>query len=184
MKRTAAIAVIAVALLGACSSEKEATPEASTSVPAAASEYTLLDGSKVEFDRKAALPQEVAADIQARFDAALIEPNIEAYTAALATEAGPDTTTDNFLAFKDEATAVGADTSKYVAGVIRTIQECDNGMEVTWAFASQTASGPIAVAACGSADAKAEAQAAADEYLKDAMGGADAWVLVEQKDAN
>ncbi len=183
MKRTAAIAVIAVALLSACSSEKEATTEASASTPSTASEYTLLDGSKVEFDRKAALPQNVADDIQARFDAALIEPNIEAYTAALATEAGPDATVDNFLAFKDEATAVGSETSKYVAGVIRTIQECDNGMEATWAFASQTTSSPV-VAACGSADAKAEAKAAADAYLKDAMGGADAWILVEQKDAN
>ena len=184
MKRTAAIAVIALGLLGACSGEDEAvTPTPSADVKTDIREYTTTAGEKIEYDRLAELPADMTADLQSRLDGVLYEPDVDAYLAAAATETGAGPDTDNFLAFKGEAAAIGSETGKYVGGIIRVVQTCDEESAVTWGFAPQdmyTAQLPE----CGSTDPKADAHALADKYIQGALGGPNAWVIMEQQSAN
>ena len=172
MKRVAALAVISLAFLGACSStDGDKTPESTSSPSASATdsaedmrEFTLADGTTVEFDRLGELPADMSADIQARFDAVLEEPTAD---------------NDNFGAFKAEAATVGSETGKYVGGLIQVIATCDEADVTTWAFGAQTMSEPF-VAACDAADAKVAAQELADDYIKNAVGGPAAWILITQ----
>lgn len=184
MKRTAAIAVIALGLLGACSGEEEAT---TTSTPTAdvktdVRSYTATDGATIEYDRLSALPAEMTADLQGRLDKVLYEPDVDAYLAAAATEAGAGPDTDNFLAFKGEAAAIGSETGKYVGGIIRVVQTCGEESAVTWGFAPQDMTTPQ-LPECGAADAKADALALADKYIQGALGGPNAWIIMEQSEA-
>lgn len=183
MKRTAAIAVIALGLLGACSSEADTEATPSTTEASAKTdirEYTTTAGKTVEYDRLAELPADMTADLQARLDAVLYEPDVDAYLAALATEDGPAADTDNFLAFKGEAASIGMDTGKYVGGIIRAVQTCGDVSEATWAFAPQDMNS-AQFPECGAADAKSDAYTLAYNYIEGALGGPSAWVILEQK---
>lgn len=172
MKRVAALAVISLAFLGACSSTDGDKTTEPTSTPSASAtesakdlrEFTLADGTTVEFDRLGELPAEMAADIQARFDAVLEEPTAD---------------NDNFGAFKAEAATVGSETGKYVGGLVQVMATCDDADVVTWAFGAQTMSEPF-VPACDAADSKVAAQELADDYIMNAMGGPAAWLLITQ----
>jgi len=189
MKRVAALAVVSLVFLGACSSNDDTDTSANNSSDTASNsnsntktderEYTMADGSKVTFDRLAPLPENMMADVQARFDAVLFEPDVDAYTAAAATDAGPDETVDTVLAFKGLATTLGSETGKYYGGVIRMVTDCDGTPTTTWGFIGQDQTTPTP-SACDSADPKADASAAADSYIVNALGGPDAWVIVTQ----
>ncbi len=187
MKRTAAIAVLALALpiLGACSAQEE--PGAISTTEAGPNqtqnrEYKLADGTTVEYNRLAPLPAEMQADLQARLDSVLFEPDVEAYLAAAATDEGAGPDTDNFLAFKDEANKIGQDTGKYVGAIIRAVQTCGDDSVVSWAFAAQDRNAPQ-FPACDSADPKAEAAELAEQYLPSAIGGTEAWIVLGQKNS-
>lgn len=185
MKRTAAIAALALALplLGACSAQEE--PGAISTTEAGPNqtqnrEYKLADGTTIEYNRLAPLPAEMTTDLQARLDSVLFEPDVEAYLAAAATEAGAGPDTDNFLAFKAEANKIGQDTGKYVGAIIRAVQTCGDESAVTWAFAAQDRNAPQ-FPECGSTDAKAEAAELAEHYIPTAIGGTEAWIVLGQQ---
>lgn len=175
MKRVAALAVISLAFLGACSSTDDNAPK-TTDTPSATQtsdntdtakderEFKLANGETVKFDRLGELPEEMAADIQARFDAVLEAPTAD---------------NDNFGAFKTVAAEIGSETGKYVGGLVEIMTTCDDADVATWAFAAQTMSEAF-VPECGSADSKAAAQELADNYIANAMGGPAAWMLVVQ----
>ncbi|WP_313276953.1 hypothetical protein [Timonella senegalensis] len=184
MKRVAALAVISLAFLSACSSDSDngAKPSDGTdnsTAMADAREYTMTDGSKVTFDRLAPLPENMMKDVQSRFDAVLYEPDVKAYEAAAATMEGAGPDVDNVMAFKGEATKLGSETGKYYGGVVRGVTQCDDASVVTWGFIAQDATTPK-FAACDSADAKAEATDIANKYIVGALGGPEAWVIVTQ----
>ncbi|WP_435299194.1 hypothetical protein [Timonella sp. A28] len=181
MKRVATLALVSLALLGACSTDDGNAADNSASPTAAdPRKYVLEDGTTIEYDRLGELPQNMAEELQGRFDKVLFEPNVEKYQAALvAKKLGPDT--DNLLAFKAEAGNIGSETGKYVGGVIRAVATCeDESLKVMWGFAPQDKN-TAQFADCSVADSKAEAHKLAQTYLDGAIGGREAWVLIEQK---
>lgn len=183
MKRVSALIVASSLLfLGACSSDEKPAEDTATTPSASADPdvftYNFTSGETTEVNRLEPLPEDVAADIQSRFDATLFEPDAKAYTEAV--EAGTvSADVDNYAAFKGLSATVGGETGKYIGGVIKVVTDCDGEPTVTWAFAAQSTSAPE-TAACDSADALAEAQQIADDYVANAMGGADAWFVTEQ----
>lgn len=183
MKRVSALIVASSLLfLGACSSDEKPAEDTATTPSASVDPdvftYNFTSGETTEVNRLEPLPEDVAADIQSRFDATLFEPDAKAYTEAV--EAGTvSADVDNYAAFKGLSATVGGETGKYIGGVIKVVTDCDGEPTVTWAFAAQSTSAPEP-AACDSADALAEAQQIADDYVANAMGGADAWFVIEQ----
>lgn len=183
LKRVSALIVASSLLfLGACSSDEKPAEDTATTPSASADPdaftYNFTSGETTEVNRLEPLPEDVAADIQSRFDATLFEPDAKAYTEAV--EAGTvSADVDNYAAFKGLSATVGGETGKYIGGVIKVVTDCDGEPTVTWAFAAQSTSAPEP-AACDSADALAEAQQIADDYVANAMGGADAWFVIEQ----
>ena len=175
MKRIAALAVVSLAFLGACSSTNDKTPDATPSASESSTgtetgtnknerEFTLADGTTVKFDRLGELPAEMTADIDARFAAVLVAPADDM---------------DNFGAFKAEAAAIGTETGKYVGGVPEATLTCDDALPPSWVFAAQTMSTPFAPE-CGAADSKADAEKLATDYIANAVGGPDAWIVITQ----
>ncbi|WP_029067723.1 hypothetical protein [Jonesia quinghaiensis] len=187
LKRVSALLLISsLAFLGACSSDSNAEEKGAESAQESSSaptdpnvkQYELASGETVEVKRLDPLPENVLADVQSRFDTKLYEPDITAYNKAVE-EGSLSESQDNYAAFKTLSTEVGADTGKYVAGVIRVVADCDSDQVVTWAFASQSTSA-AQPAPCNADDALAAARQSAEDYVESAMGGPEAWIIIEQ----
>src|SRR5690554_167463 len=79
LKRVSALIVASSLLfLGACSSDEKPAEDTATTPSASADPdvftYNFTSGETTEVNRLEPLPEDVAADIQSRFDATLFEP--------------------------------------------------------------------------------------------------------------